>query len=139
MRILLSAHSRDSKPEANQIACLPFSRTCGLLNAETQESPAGVSRDAKAVVSHATIHKDPLLSYALFWNLQAIEKAPSHPPGRGTPAMTQTCLEGIMLKGTRQTHIRFLHGSTSVRDLEWVNPRTKCGIKFAEEGWAIKV
>ena len=127
MRILLSAHSWASYPEVNQIACLPFSRMCELLNAETQESPAGVSRDAKAVVwgSHTPQFKeDPLLSYALFWNLQAKEKTSSHPrvirgvEGRETPAVTQMHLEGIMLKEIRQTHIRPLHGSASMRDLE---------------------
>lgn len=81
LRILPSAHSRASYPEVSQIACLPFSRTCGLLNAETQECPAGVSRNAKAGVwgSHTPqFSKDPLLLNALFWNLQAKEKASNY-------------------------------------------------------------
>lgn len=92
----------------------------GVAIEDSPQCPTGVSRDSKAGVwgSHTPqFSKDPLLSYGLFWNLPEKKKKGLKPPG-----LTQMYLEGIILKEIRQTHTRLLHGSTSMRDLEWVNP-----------------
>jgi len=84
-------------------------------------NPPGVSRDCDVGFSHTIIRQRHSAVVLL-----VLERKDIKPP-----AVTQMHLEAIILKEMRQTRIRLLYGSTSMRGPEWMNPGTKRGIKFA--------
>lgn len=86
-----------------------------ILPSAQQVSPE-IPRLGCGALTHHSSAKTLCFRMAYFGTSQKKKK------GLKPPGLTQMYLEGIILKEIRQTHTRLLHGSTSMRDLEWVNP-----------------